>query len=159
MSTSSKMPQAYLIVADNTSEFQAALRYGAQLAKSRKAHLFVLKIIDSESFQHWGKIEEQMKRELRHKAEQELWDTARKINELCDITPVLYISDEKTEDAVMDVLNDTEMVKLLILAGKTEGGNPGPLVSYFSGKGLSRLKIPLVVIPGNLEAGMISPLI
>jgi len=39
----------------------------------------------------------------------------------------------------------------LILGGHVEGSHPGPLVSYIMGKGLGRLRVPVVLIPGHLK--------
>ena len=157
MTTSSS--QAYLVIADDTPEFEVALRYAARLAKKRKASLFILKVIEIENFQHWGNIEKQMKEELRKNAEKELWNVARNVNDLNGLTPVLLIREGSPQDVLIEVLEEMPMIKLLLLGGNTDGHTPGPLVSYFSGKGLSRLEIPLVIIPGNLKTGMISPLI
>lgn len=151
--------QAYLIIADETEEFQVALGYAARLATSRSARLYILKVVDMESVQTWGNIEHQMKLELRRKAEAKIWSVAKKTGELCPITPVLYIREGNPADVLVDMMNEDPAIKLLILGGNAEGTNPGSLVSYFSGKGLSRLKIPLAIIPGNLSPGMISPLI
>jgi hypothetical protein len=112
-----------------------------------------------ENFQTWSNIEHQMKLELRRKAETEIWAVAKKAEELAEVIPVLYIREGNPTDVLVEMMNEDPAIKLLILGGNAEGTSPGPLVSYFSGKGLARLKIPLAIIPGNLGPGMISPLI
>jgi nucleotide-binding universal stress UspA family protein len=159
MTTPSRISQAYLVVADDTPEFEVALRYAARLAKNRDASLFILKVIEIENFQHWGTIEEQLKKELRKKAETEMWNICRKVNELNGVIPTILIEEGIPQEALIHVIKDLPMVKLLILGGKADGNNPGPLVSHFAGKGLSKLEIPLVIIPSNIQPGMISPLI
>ena len=47
------------------------------------------------------------------------------------------------------VLFDLSITKL-ILGGSVQSKSPGPLVSYFTGKGLSKLRVPLTIVPGNL---------
>lgn len=149
---------AYLIVVDNTNEFKVALDYTARLAHARGMKLFILKAMDQEQFHHWSNIEAEVTRELRIKAEEEVWDVAKHVQELTGDTPALFIKDMPAQDAILEALAEAPEVKFLILGANAESGGPGPLVSYFSGKGLSQLTVPLVVVPGNLAPGDILPI-
>ena len=37
------------------------------------------------------------------------------------------------------------------LAGVSGSAGPGPMVSYFSGKGLAKLRVPVVIVPSHLD--------
>jgi len=141
----------YLVVADDTEEFQIALRYAARRAQTHRAHIGILQIINVEDFIHWGNIEARMRKELRDDAEKFVFNTARKVNELNGLIPCIYVSEGARNDMVVEAINEDMNIKALILAGGTQGSGPGPMVNYFTGKGLSRLRVPVVVVPGHLE--------
>jgi hypothetical protein len=47
---------------------------------------------------------------------------------------------------------------LLVLGGGTQANGPGALVAYFTGKGLGKLRVPVLVVPGHLDAAAIDAL-
>ena len=141
----------YLVVADDTEEFGVALRYVAKRAKSQRAHVGILYVISIDDFQHWSKVETLMRRELREKAEKFIWENAEKINDLNGTIPCLYIREGVRTDSIVDVINEDLNIRALVLGGGTSAKGPGPLVSHFTSKGLGRLRVPVIVVPGNLE--------
>ncbi len=141
----------YIVVADETEEFSVALRYAARLAQNNRAHLAVLYVADLQDFQHWGGIEDKMQKELREQSEMQIWNVAKKINDLNGMRPVLYLREGDRKDELIDVIDGDASIKMLILAAGTGASGPGPLVSYFTGKGMSRLRAPVLIVPGHLE--------
>lgn len=141
----------YLVMADESEEFSVALRYAARMAENNRGRLAILYVSDLQDFQHWGNIESKMRRELRERSETQLWSVAKKVNDLNGMMPILYVAEGDRSDALVDVINGDLSIKMLVLAAGTSPSGPGPLVSYFTGKGISRLRIPLVVVPGHLE--------
>jgi hypothetical protein len=59
---------------------------------------------------------------------------------------------------ITEVLARDHSIRRLVL-GAGVGGTPGPLVSYFTGKGLSQLPVPLTIVPGGLTPEDIDRLI
>lgn len=141
----------YLVAADESDEFHVALRYAARRAQVNRAHVGILHVTVVDDFVHWGTIEARMLRELRQQAEKFVWDVARKVNELNGLLPVIYLREGTRTEAIIDVINEDMNIKMLVLTGGTQGSGPGPLVSYFTGKGLGRLRVPVTVVPGYLE--------
>lgn len=140
----------YLVVADDSEEFRTALHYACVHARHNRARLGILHISVMEDFQHWGAVEERMKKELREQSEQYLWTIAKQANDINGTIPSLYIAEGDPGDALLRTIdNDTHIVKL-ILGGKS-GNSPGPLVSFCIGKGLDRLHVPVVVVPSHLK--------
>lgn len=140
----------YLVMSDDTPEFQIALRYAAQLARSNRGHIGILHVSNIDDFQHWGSVEERMRREMREQAEKFIWNVARTVNELNGIFPVLYITEGTRTETLLDTINKDDTIRLLVLGGGVSAGGPGALVSYFTGKGLGKLRVPVVVVPGHL---------
>jgi nucleotide-binding universal stress UspA family protein len=141
----------YLVVADRSEEFDFALRYAVRLAELKQDHVGILYVIEPQGFQHWGMIEDKIQKDQRKKAEEHLWRFAHTVRDLDEKMPVFYIEEGRSREAVLKVIEREKDIKRLVLAGNTKGSSPGPLVSYFSGKGLSRLRIPLVIVPNHLD--------
>lgn len=140
----------YLVVADDSEEFKAALRYACVNARAHRARLGILRIIEDQDFQDWGSVEERMKRELREEAEKYLWTVAKSANDVNGIIPSLYIAQGAAGEALLKTIDGDGHITQLILGGGPDH-SPGPLVSFCVTKGLSRLRVPLVVVPGHLK--------
>ncbi len=140
----------YAVVANDTEEFQLSLRYAARLAQKDNAHVGIIYVIDEGEFHHWGGVESMMQDEMRKNAETFLWEMAKKINDLNKAKPVFYIAEGAKEDAIVETINNDPSIKTVILSAKASSSGPGPLVSYFTGKGLGKLPVPLTLVPGNM---------
>ena len=151
--------EVYLVIADETEEFQLALRYVALLAADNKAKIAILYVVEKQDFQHWGEIQKRMQWELRLQAEKLLWAAAQKVYETSGHVSSLYLEEGGRLQVIIDVINRDLNLKKLVLGGATYGGNPGPLTTYFTGKGLAQLRVPLTIVPGNLTLDDIDQLI
>jgi hypothetical protein len=149
----------YLLVVDETHEFEIALEYAAKLAQANGAKIALLLMMDEDDFQHWGNIAERMQQEHRQQAEAVMWKAARRVNELTAMLPALYIEQGRTQQAITDVIDKDHNITKLILGGGTQSKSPGPLVAYFTGKGLPNLRVPVTIVPGNLAADDIGALV
>ena len=141
----------YMIVADGADEFEIAMHYAARTALARRAAVAITHITELEDFVHWGKVEAMMKHDLRMQAEKDLWHIAKTINENYDIYPSLYIREGKKIDKIVEIIEEDKSIRALILAGSSNANNQGPLVSYFSSKGMGKLRVPVIIIPGHLD--------
>ncbi len=139
----------YLVVADDTDEFHTALRYACASAKVHRGHLGILKIIEDQDFQHWGAVEEKMKKELRQQGEQYIWNIAKTVGETSGMMPSLYFADGDPAEALIRTIDSDDNIVKLILGNGPNGA--GPLVSYCVGRGLERLRVPLLIIPSHLK--------
>ena len=88
---------------------------------------------------------------MRAQSEQMIWDAAGRVVENTGRTPMIAIQDGDATDIILKTIKQNENIVALVLASSSASNNPGPLVSYFSGKGLHKLPVPLMVIPGTLE--------
>lgn len=140
----------YLVVAEDTDEFRAALRYGCLMAKTHRARLGILVILENQDFQHWGAVEDKVKRELREQGEKYLWTVAKTANDYNGTIPSLYFAEGEGGEAVIKTIDADEHIVTLIL-GNRAGSGPGPLISYCLGKGLEHMRVPLVVVPSHLK--------
>jgi hypothetical protein len=140
----------YLVVAEESAEFELALRYACRRARTNRAHVGILQVMEVEDFIHWSNLEARMRRELRGQAEKALWAAAKRANDINGHMPILYIREGARVDAITETINEDHNIRNLIIAGTASG--PGPLVSHFTGKGLAKMRVPVIVVPGGLGA-------
>ena len=143
--------KVYLLVVDVTEDFSVAVEFASHFAKENGGHLALLHVIDVDHFDHWSNIEERVKKEMREQAEAVIWEVAGRIVENTGILPMICIEEGVRSEVIVDTVNTYPEICLLILGGDTGSSNPGPLVSYFSGKGMSRLRVPLLLVPSHLK--------
>lgn len=149
----------YLVVADGSAEFLVAELYAAGLAKAHGTHPAIVRVIEPQDFMHWGGIESKMKAEMREEAERAAWEAARTMGEMTGVIPSVYIEEGEKIEVLANIIAGDSNIKMLILAGDTSGSNPGPLTSYFTSKGLARLRVPVLIAPSHLTPEDIEALI
>lgn len=141
----------YLLVVDDSSEFQIALHYTAHLAKNNDAYVALLHVMDREDFQHWSTVEEQIHKEIVAEAENLLLSAADVVKKVCGRIPILYLQEGGHMDVILDVIKNELTIEKFILGGNTSSSTPGPLVSYFTSKGLADLRVPLTIVPDTFD--------
>lgn len=141
----------YLLVVDVTEEFSVAVDYAADFAQANNGHIALLNVMEIEHFDHWGNIEDKVKKEMRTQAETMIWEAAGRITARTGMVPMVCIEEGSRSDVILETLEAYPEICMLILGGDSHSSNPGPLVTYFAGKGLSRLRVPLMIVPGHLQ--------
>ena len=140
----------YLVVVDKTAEFSVALKYICAVAKRNKARLALLYVMEREDVQTWLGIAQAIHDEYIHEAEELLTQACEIIRDENGWIPMVYLEEGGRPDVIVDVINNDPSIAHLVLGGDTHKSSPGPLVAYFTGKGLSKLRVPLTIVPGNL---------
>ena len=141
----------YLLVVDDTPEFRVALRYTAHSAKKNGARLALLYILDQEDFQHWGHIADKIHDEIMTEAYKLLFEAADLATEISGHMPAFYLQDGGKMDVILDIIKQDPLIEKFILGGNTSTSSAGPLVSYFTGKGLPELSVPLTIVPDTID--------
>jgi nucleotide-binding universal stress UspA family protein len=140
----------FLVVVDDTPEFQTALRFASLRAAKVGGGVTMLYIIPPSDFQHWGAVELLMREEAQQAAEAHLRLLADKILDFSGIMPETVIREGMPSDLILAHIKKDKDIRILVLGASTNGG-PGPLVSAFGGPLLQKLRVPLVIVPGNLS--------
>lgn len=139
----------FLVVVDDTPEFQTALRFASLRAAKVSGAVAMLYVIPPADFQHWAAVELLMREEARQAAELHLRNLADRVMEFSGIMPEIVIDEGQAPDLILSRIDNDPDVHVLVLGASTNGG-PGPLVSAFGGPLLQKLSVPLVIVPGNL---------
>ena len=153
------MPRKFLVVVDDTPEFEAALRYAARRARSTGGRVALLRVLAEGGDEHWSGVREQIEREQRAEAEALLTRLGDETAERSGAAPLFLIERGEPLDAIRRVIGDDPEIKILVLATGTGGRGPGPLVSALLKHGLGGgRKLPVTLVPGELTDSEIADL-
>jgi len=143
----------FLVIADDSAEFEAALRFACRRARSTGGHVTLLKVIEPAVFEHWSGVREEMERQALEEAEAVLQKLAeRVVAETGDTPEFIVLHAEHTKAAIRTAVADDPDIKVLVLAAATGGRGPGPLVASLAKEGVNwgQRKLPVTVVPGDL---------
>lgn len=139
----------FLVILDGSEECTSAIDYASDFASAEEGHVALLHVIESMPVQNWSDIEQRVQKELRSRAEQMIWDGAGRVIENTNEIPMVCIEEGDRSDVIINILEENPNIAALVLAVSSNSSKPGSLVSYFSGKGLARLKVPLMIVPSE----------
>lgn len=142
----------FLVVVDESPELKVALRYACLRARKSGGRVALLTVMEPTEAQSWLAVENLMREERRSETEQKMQKLAREVNGLTGGTlPILYIREGDRRDELMALIQEEPRISILVLAASTGAEGPGPLITYFTGRGVGRLRIPVTVVPGGLS--------
>ncbi len=140
-------PTTFLVVVDESPEFDAALRYAAGAARRAQVPVTLLSVIEPSVIAAWGGVERAMDDEAFAQARAQMASHEVLAQNLSGAKPVcLYVKGERRA-VLMEQLEKLGAGVVLVLgSGGKEGGNA--LIQYLtSDKGLRKLHVPLVIVP------------
>lgn len=143
----------FLVVADDSPEFQAALKFACRRARSTDGHVALLRVIEPAVFEHWSGVREEIERQAREEAEQVLQKLADFVVAETGQPPEFVIKHaDNTRTALREVIAADPAIKILVMAAAVGGRGPGPLVSALAKDGVKwgTRKLPVTVVPGDL---------
>jgi len=153
------MPRKFLVVVDDSPEFEAALRYASRRARSTGGRVVLLRIIPpAASDAHWAGVRDEIERQIRTEAEASLNRWAGEAADRSGATPVLLIERGEPQGCIRKVVGEDPEIKILVLAAGHRG--PGPLVSAVmkAGGAFTGRKLPVTIVPGELTENDIEDL-
>ena len=151
----------FLVVADDTPEYQAALRFACRRARSTGGHVALLRVIEPEYFEHWSGVREEIDRQAREEAEAILQKSAELVLAETGLPPEFLIKHaENVRAGLREVIAADPDIKILVLAAATGGRGPGPLVASLAKDGVTwgARKVPVTLVPGDLTDDEIADL-
>jgi nucleotide-binding universal stress UspA family protein len=142
--------RVFLVVVDESPEMPNALRYACRRAKRTGGRVAMLYVLQPPEGQQWGSVVDLMRQEARQEAEVIIARHAETAAALTGQPPSIHIREGKSRDELLKLLAEDKSISVLVLGASSTGEGPGPLVTAFTGKGGSALRIPLTIVPGAL---------
>ena len=154
------MPRKFLVVVDDSPEFEAALRVACRRARSTGGHVVLLRVLPSNSDAHWSGAREEIERQQREEAETLLNRLGEEVLERAGAPPVFLIEQGDVQGAIKKVVSADPDIKILVLAASAGSRGPGPLVSAIIKQGaqVGGRKLPVTIVPGELTEDEIEDL-
>ncbi len=140
----------FLVVIDDTPELKLALRYACRRAKRTGGRVAMLHVVDDADFRQFVGVSNVMREESRQQAEALVQKMAAEVQKLSGAMPVLYLREGNRRDELLKLIEEEPTISILVLAASTNPKGPGPLVTALAGKMISRLRVPITIVPGNL---------
>ena len=108
----------FLVIADDTPEFQTALRFACRRARSTGGHLAMLRVIEPAVFEHWSGVREEIERQARAEAEAFLQKMAEFVIAETGAAPeFIIVNAESARQALRSVIAEDPDIKILVLVG------------------------------------------
>ena len=151
----------FLVIADDSPEFMAALKFACRRARSTGGHVALLRVIEPAVFEHWSGVREEIERQAREEAEAALQVLAQFVVAETGVAPEFIIQHaDNTRAALRRVISEDPDIKILVLAAAVEGRGPGPLVTAIAKEGVrwGDRKVPVTLVPGDLTDDEIADL-
>ena len=143
--------RVFLVVVDDTPEMDIALRFACRRARNTGGRVALLYVVEPADFQHWMSVGNLMREEARSEGEQLLQKLAGRVNEQTGALPILYVREGSRRDELLKLLEEEPSISILVLGANVGKRGPGPLIEALTGKFLGKLRVPLTIVPGNLD--------
>jgi nucleotide-binding universal stress UspA family protein len=150
--------RVFLVVVDESDELKLALRYAARRAQHTGGRVAMLYVIEPSDLQQWMAVETLMREERREEAETLLHKLATDVAELSGSMPVIFIREGRRRDELLALIDEEPSISILVLAASAGTEGPGPLITALTGKSLTRLRVPVTIVPGGLTERQIDAL-
>lgn len=141
--------RTFLVIIDESDEARPALRFAARRAVQVGGEVHILALVAQQNFSAFGAVQATIEQEARDRAEMLAHGVAGNLLAESGIMPTISVKIGNGQKIVSEFLTSHSEVAALVL-GAAKGGNPGPLVTHFSGNA-GGLPCPLYVIPHDYD--------
>ena len=143
--------RVFLVVVDESDELKVALRYAARRAQHTGGRVALLFVIEPSDLQQWAAVETLMREEQREQAEALLQKLSAEVTELSGSMPVIFIREGRRRHELLALIDEEPTNSILVLAASAGAEGPGPLITALTGKALTKLRVPITIVPGSLS--------
>ena len=140
----------YLVVIDDTSEAEVALRFAARRAVKTGGAVEILALIPPQEFIAFGGVQATIEEEARLHAEALVAGAAGTLFEESGLKPAIMVKQGDGPRIIRETIEANAHIAALVLAAAASGA-PGPLVAHFAGADAGKLRVPIMIVPGSLD--------
>jgi nucleotide-binding universal stress UspA family protein len=144
------IPRVFLVVVDDSPEMPMALYYATRRARRTGGRVALLHVIPRAESHGLASVEALMRQEARDEAEQLVQKLARTVVDEGGAIPIIHLREGQLRDELLDLVGSDPTITVLVLAAGTGPDGPGPLISFLASKAMTKLHIPVTIVPGGL---------
>ena len=145
-----------LVIADGSKEMEVALQYACARSKKTNRNIIIATFIEPLDVLTTKGVTEIMQNEAREEAESKLKQASEIVKESTGIMPVLQVREGEAITELIKLIEEEKNINVLVLAANVDEKGPGPIISSLVSKEYSRLRIPVMIVPGNFSKDHIS---
>ena len=149
--------RTYLVVIDESTESEIALRFAARRAVKTGGSVEILALIPKPDFVQWGGVMATIEEEARQRAEALVARAAGTLLTESGLKPSITVREGDGAKVVREMIAANPEIAALVL-GAAPSGAPGPLVTHFTGSDAGTFSVPVMIIPGSLDVAAIDRL-
>ncbi len=141
---------SFLVCISRDNPSTVAARFAALRAQNSGGKVALLHVTQPPEFQHWAAVGKRMREEMRADAEVLLSGVKDDIRDMLNTRPSMHIREGRIGEEIINHVNENDSIDLLVVGATQPNEGRGSLISWLAGQLTGRLKIPLVIVPGNL---------
>ena len=145
-----------LVIADGSEEMEVALQYACARSKKTNRKIIIATFIEPLDVLTTKGVTEIMQNEAREEAESKLKQASKIVKESTGIMPVLQVREGEAITELIKLIEEEKNINVLVLAANVDEKGPGPIINSLVSKEYSRLRIPVMIVPGNFSIDHIS---
>ena len=142
-----------LVVADNSEEMSTALEYACARSKKTGRKIIIATFIEPLDVLTTKGVTDIMKAEAREEAEMILKKAASFVQERIGDYPALSLREGDNIEHIKELLDVEKNINVRVLAANTDSNSkdPGPIITSLVSNEITNLRIPIMIVPGNLS--------
>ena len=145
-----------LVIADGSEEMEVALQYACARSKKTNRKIIIATFIEPLDVLTTQGVTEIMQNEAREEAKLKLKKASTIVKESTGIMPVLHVREGEIISELIKLIEEEENINVLVLAANVDEKGPGPIINSLVSKEYFRLRIPVMIVPGNFSKDHIS---
>lgn len=148
----------YLVVVDESAEWDRAIYYASRRAIRIGGGIVMLRVVEPEDRnQEWLGVAEVIRAEAYEGADAALDRASGRANGIAAITPERIIREGDPLEQILDVIEKDLDISMLVLAASGGPEGPGPIITALA-KTAGNFPIPVTIVPGTLTDDAIDAL-
>ncbi|MBJ26679.1 MAG: universal stress protein [Rhodospirillaceae bacterium] len=140
----------FLVGVSNDDHSRTASRFAALRASRSGGRVALLHVVEPPEFQHWAAVFDLMREETFEKANLLLEDISKEVISLTKVKPSLFVREGPIGEEVIAQIEEDKSINLLVVGAAPPAQGKGKLISWLASQLAGNLKIPLVIVPGDL---------
>jgi len=142
-----------LVIADKSEEMNIALEYACARSKKTGRKIIIATFIEPLDVLTTKGVTEIMKEEAREEAENILKKAASFVKDKTGELPALSIREGETISELKKLIDEEKNINVLVLAASADlnNKNPGPIITSLVSNEITNLRVPIMIVPGNLS--------
>jgi nucleotide-binding universal stress UspA family protein len=142
----------FLVVVDETAECDRAVTFAAHRVRRTGGTVVLLTVIEPIESQQWLGVDDVLRAEARERAEEMLDQRISRIARIGNIRTETVIRDGRPAEAIDQLIAADSAIAILVLAARSGGDGPGPLVSAFVNRsgGTSAPPVLITIVPASM---------